>query len=118
MFEHRSQPLLPRHKFVRRAINHVLRGCALVVAADALGTLGYHALGGLPWVDAVLNASMILGGMGPVDRLDTTSAKLFASFYALFSGLAFIAVMAVVLGPWVHRMLHSLHLDGSRGQPR
>jgi hypothetical protein len=80
---------------------------------DAIGTVGYHTLGALPWIDAFLNASMILGGMGPVDHLDTYGAKVFASLYALVSGLVFIAVTAVTLGPWLHRLLHRLHV-GSR----
>jgi hypothetical protein len=70
-------------------------------------------LGGLEWVDALLNASMILGGMGPVDRLETTAGKIFASFYALFSGLVFLAVASVVLAPVVHRFLHRFHVEGS-----
>jgi len=69
-------------------------------------------LGGLGWVDAFLNASMILGGMGPVDRMTTTGAKIFAACYALFSGLVLIAVMGVVLAPWLHRMLHAFHVEG------
>ena len=72
--------------------------------------IGYHFLGRLPWVDAFLNASMILGGMGPVDRLDSTAAKIFAGLYALFSGLVFIFIMGVVLAPWAHRFLHTMHL--------
>lgn len=111
MYEHKTQPLLQWRMFLRRALRHAAGGLVLVVAVDAVGTLGYHVLGGLAWVDAFLNASMILGGMGPVDRLEGATAKLFAALYALFSGLVFIAVMAVILGPWVHRLLHHVHLE-------
>jgi len=65
----------------------------------------------LSWIDSLLNASMILGGMGPVDPLKTDCAKLFASFYALFSGLAFIGIVSVLLAPFVHRMLHRFHAE-------
>jgi hypothetical protein len=106
VYEHRSHPVAPWPVFLRRAGRHLLWGLFAVVPADGIGTLGYHRLGQLPWVDAFLNASMILGGMGPVDPLKPTSAKLFAALYALFSGLVFIAVMGVVVAPWVHRMIH------------
>jgi hypothetical protein len=86
-------------------------GALIVIVAVAFGTAGYHALARLPWIDAFLNASMILSGMGPVDRLNTSGAKLFAAVYALFSGLVFIAVMGIVLGPWVHRLFHWFHLE-------
>jgi hypothetical protein len=75
------------------------------------GILGYHYTENLPWLDSLLNASMILGGMGPVNKLRTPGGKLFASFYALFSGLAFISIMAVLLAPFVHRFLHRFHLE-------
>ena len=76
-----------------------------------VGTAGYHRLGDLPWVDSFENASIILTGMGPVDRLSTTGAKLFAAFYALFSGVAFLSAMSVLLAPVLHRFLHRFHLE-------
>ncbi len=76
-----------------------------------LGVLGYHLLGGLSWLDALVNASMILTGMGPVNVVATVAGKLFASFYALFSGVAFLTIVAVLLAPVVHRFLHRFHLD-------
>jgi hypothetical protein len=82
-----------------------------VAVAVALGTSGYRMFARLPWIDAFLNASMILSGMGPVDRLPTSGAKLFAALYALFSGLVFVAVMGITLGPWVHRLFHWVHLE-------
>jgi hypothetical protein len=113
MFEHRTHHLLSWPTFLRRAARHLLFGILIVGAALLVGIVGYHVLGGLGWVDAFLNASMILGGMGPVDRLETDAAKIFAAFYALFSGLVLIAVMGVVLAPWLHRLLHAFHLDRS-----
>lgn len=77
-----------------------------------IGVLGYHELAGLGWVDSLLNASMILGGMGPVDPLHMDEAKLFASFYALFSGLVFIGVASLLIVPFAHRLLHRFHMDG------
>lgn len=88
-------------------------GLAIVVCAVTVGTVGYHTAGRLSWIDAFLNASMILSGMGPVDRMETASAKLFAAVYALFSGLVFIGVAGVVAAPWVHRLLHRIHMDKS-----
>jgi hypothetical protein len=106
MYEHKRHALLPWRRFIRRAWRHLLIGIAIVVVADAVGTVGYRVAGRLEWIDSFLNASMILSGMGPVDHLSTTGGKLFASFYALFSGVVFIGVMGVVLAPWAHRLLH------------
>ena len=83
----------------------------IVVFSLVLGSVGYHRLGGLPWIDSLLNASMILAGMGPVDPLRTTAAKLFASFYALYSGIAFLTMVAILMAPLLHRFLHKLHLE-------
>jgi hypothetical protein len=88
-------------------------GVLLVVGvALGIGVLGYHWLAELPWIDSLLNASMILGGMGPVDPLHSTAAKVFASVYALFSGLAFIGIAGFILAPFVHRLLHKFHVEG------
>jgi hypothetical protein len=111
MYEHRTHRLVEWPVFLRRAGRHVIWGLLAVIPAAAIGTLGYHAIGKLGWIDAFLNASMILGGMGPVDRMETDAAKLFSAFYALFSGLVFIAVMGVVIAPWLHRMIHVLHAE-------
>jgi len=83
----------------------------IVSPSLGLGVLGYHFFAELPWVDAILNASMILTGMGPVDPLKTVSAKLFASFYALFSGIVFITTAGILLAPVMHRFLHKFHLE-------
>jgi len=111
MYEHHTHHLLAWPEFLRRAFRHVLVALAILAFAVGIGTVGYHTVGRLPWVDAFLNASMILSGMGPVDRMERTPAKLFAAFYALFSGLVFIGVVGVVLAPWMHRMLHWLHVE-------
>jgi len=111
MFEHRSQPLLPMRAFIRRVIRHAGIALGMVAAALAAGILGYHLTENLPWIDALLNAAMILGGMGPVNVLHTTAGKIFASAYALFSGLLFLVVAGVLFAPIVHRFLHRLHLD-------
>ena len=87
--------------------------CVIAIALG-IGILGYRILDDLPWVDAILNASMILGGMGPVNVLHTTAAKLFASAYALFSGLIFVIVTGIVIAPILHRFFHWFHLEGSK----
>jgi hypothetical protein len=111
MFEHRSAPLLPRQHFLLRVLGYLALATVLVGVALGIGVLGYHHLGGLPWIDALVNASMILGGMGPVDQIASTAGKLFASFYALFSGLLFIGAASLAVAPFVHRIMHKLHLD-------
>jgi hypothetical protein len=111
MFEHTSQPLLPRRAFVARVLVHLALAIVTVGVALGVGILGYHFLGGLQWIDALVNASMILGGMGPVDLITSQSGKLFTSFYALFSGLFFIGVASLAIAPFVHRIMHRMHLD-------
>ena len=120
MFEHHAQPLLPRAEFLRRLARHGGIAALLLVGSLALGVLGYHALGGLGWVDALLDAAMILGGMGPVDELRTAAGKLFASFYALYSGIVFLLAAGILFAPAFHRFLHLFHLgadDGESGKP-
>ncbi|HXG64994.1 MAG TPA: hypothetical protein VNO70_07790 [Blastocatellia bacterium] len=111
MFERRHEKLAPLAVFLKRLAASLAMAGALVAVALSVGVAGYHWLAGLGWIDALLNAAMILGGMGPVDPLRTDAAKLFASGYALFSGLVFIAIMGIVLSPVAHRMLHKFHLD-------
>jgi hypothetical protein len=110
-YEHKNEPLLPRRGYMLRLLGHTLLALALIAFALSIGVVGYHFIGGLPWIDSLLNASMILGGMGPVDPLTTVTAKLFASFYALFAGLAFLAIAGVLIAPVAHRFLHRLHLE-------
>ncbi len=104
---------MPRRLFVRRVARWSAVAGIVFIGSLALGVCGYHFVERLPWIDALLNASMILGGMGPVDPLRTTGGKLFASFYALYSGLAIISVAGLLLAPVVHRFLHKFHLASS-----
>ena len=117
MYEHKSQQLLPRNLYLRRLIGHASVAISIMFCSLAVGILGYHFLGGLLWIDSLLNASMILGGMGPIDGLQTTAAKIFASFYALFSGIVFLVIAGILIAPFVHRLLHRLHLEESDNPP-
>ena len=114
-FEHRHEPVISWGAFLRRLVQSGLVAPGLLVIALVLGVWGYMALVHLPFLDALLNASMILGGMGPVAPLDgprvTAAAKLFASFYALFSGVMFLTSVGVFLSPALHRLLHRFHVD-------
>ena len=110
-FEHRHERLAPLSVFVKRLAGSVGIACFLIALALFIGIAGYHWIAGFGWIDSLLEASMILGGMGPVNQLSTSGAKGFASVYALFSGLVFIGVMGIVLAPMAHRMLHKFHLD-------
>ena len=92
-------------------LRHSLGALGLISAALLIGVLGYHFIAGFSWVDALLNAAMILAGMGPVDRLDTSAGKIFASLYALFSGVVFLVIAGVMFAPLFHRFLHYFHLE-------
>ena len=109
--ERGHEPLAPVGVFVKRVFASLGIAFCLIGTVLGIGILGYHSLGGFGWVDSLLEASMILGGMGPVNQLSNDAAKVFASLYALFSGLIFIAVMGVILSPVVHRFLHKFHVD-------
>jgi len=111
MYEHRRDPLLPFPAFLQRVLKNLYIAAAIVSVALGVGVLGYHGLEDIPWIDAILNASMILGGMGPVNALHTTGGKLFASAYALFSGIVFITTTGILFAPFVHRFLHRFHLE-------
>ena len=111
MFEHRNEALLPRHRFTKRMIAYSGVSALLVSASLGIGMAGYHFLGRLPWADSFLNASMILTGMGPVDRMESTPAKLFSAFYALFSGVIFLTSAAILLSAPLHRFLHAFHIE-------
>ena len=94
-----------------RLLLHSLAALVVLFLSLAIGILGYHFVVGFTWVDSILNASMILGGMGPVNPIDSVGGKLFASFYALFSGVIFLVVAGIIIAPLAHRLLHRLHLD-------
>ncbi len=114
MFEHYSKPVLPRPQFLLRFFRYLGFTILLLGFSLGIGIVGYHFIGELPWLDSLLNAAMILAGMGPVDPMINDSSKWFASFYAIFSGLAFLSTVAVFLSPLVHRFLHKHHLDESK----
>ena len=114
MFEHKKTPLIPTHEYIRRILRNFLYGLGVIFFSLLLGVLGYHFICDLPWVDSILNSSMILAGMGPVDIMTTDSAKLFASFYALYSGIAFLSTMGLFLVPFLHRLMHRFHLENDK----
>ena len=110
MFEHRTQPVLPRAQFLARLAQSGGMALILICVSLFIGMLGYHALENLSWTDAFLNAAMLLGGMGPVNAPITVAGKLFAGLYALYCGLAVIFVAGLLLAPLLHRFLHKFHL--------
>ena len=107
----RHRPLASRAVFIGHLFRSTFFGLLFIVLSLGIGALGYHHFAGLPWIDAVLDAAMILTGMGPVSPLTTDAAKIFATVYALFSGVAFLTFVAVMFAPVVHRFLHKFHLD-------
>jgi hypothetical protein len=111
MYERHDEPLLPRAAFLRRLAYHVGAALALIGVSLFAGMLGYHVLEGLSWLDSFVNASMLLGGMGPVNPLQTDGGKLFAGLYALYSGLVFLVAVGVVFAPVLHRFLHHFHVE-------
>ena len=111
MLERKHEGLLSRHLFAWRVVRYAGASGLLLAVSLAIGVAGYHWIAGFGLVDAILNASMILTGMGPVGELQGTAAKLFASAYAMFSGVVFITAVGVMLAPALHRFLHRFHLD-------
>ena len=113
MFEHRKQPLASQSIFTKRMMRFGLFAAGIIMFSLGVGMLGYHFIVDLSWIDSLLNASMLLAGMGPVGdtRLETTSQKLFVSFYALFSGVVFLVAVGVLATPIFHRFMHRFHLD-------
>lgn len=111
MFEHRKQPLLTPGEFLIRQLIYLLVAFGIIAGSLAMGILGYHFFENLPWIDSLVNAAMLLGGMGPVNELHTNAGKLFASFYALYSGIVFLVSVGVILAPLYHRFLHRFHLE-------
>jgi hypothetical protein len=111
VYEHRTQPLLSTREFFVRLSRHGAVAIAVLAFSLFLGMAGYHLFEKLSWIDAFLNAAMLLGGMGPVDPPKTAAGKLFAGGYALYAGLVFITVAAIVGTPLFHRILHRFHAD-------
>ena len=111
MFERRQQPLLPMRAFYWRVGRYAALAVLLVAVSWIIGILGYRIFEGMAWIDAILNAAMILGGMGPVNELHTVAGKLFASFYALFAGVIFLVDVGILIAPIFHRFLHQFNLE-------
>ena len=110
-FEHRGQPLASPAKFWARMARGLGLALGVIGFSLTLGILGYRFIARLGWIDSIYNASMILGGMGPVSPVDRTGGKLFASVYALYSGVALLTSVGVLLAPALHRMLHRFHIQ-------
>jgi hypothetical protein len=115
MFEHRHQPLITNAAYVKRQIKHGLIALVIILGSLAAGMTGYHIFEKLSWIDSLLNASMILGGMGPVNAIGTNAGKIFASFYALYSGIVFLVVAGVLFAPAFHRLMHHFHWGADSG---
>jgi hypothetical protein len=111
MFEHRKEPLAPPSEFAKRMLRFGALAAGILSFSLGIGVLGYHFFENLPWLDSLLNASMLLGGMGPIAPLQTVGGKWFASFYALFSGLIILVAAGVIVTPILHRILHHFHLE-------
>src|SRR5512136_1953041 len=109
MYESRREPPVPATRFAQRLLAHLGVALALLVVSLAIGMIGYVSLEKLSWIDAFLNSAMLLGGMGPVNPPQTTSGKLFAGLYALYAGLVFIVMAALVFTPILHRVMHHFH---------
>jgi hypothetical protein len=110
-FEHKTQKVLPLKRFLLRLGRYALFAIILIAASVGIGVTGYHYFGRLSWMDSFYMACMILTGMGPVVEMNTNGAKLFSSFYALYSGIAFLSISAVFFAPIIHRLLHILQVE-------
>ena len=116
MYEHKTLPLVSRRVFVLRQVRHAATAGGIVLGALAIGAVGYASLEGLGFVDSVYSAAMILTGMGPAMEVKTDAGKMFASVYALFSGVVFLTTASVLVAPLLHRLLHKLHASEMRGE--
>jgi hypothetical protein len=111
MYERKHDPLLPRFAFFLRLLRHAAVSFGIILGSLGIGVLGYHFFEGFSWLDSLVNAAMILGGMGPVGTLQTNAGKWFASFYALYSGMIFLVAVGIIFAPAFHRILHRFHLE-------
>jgi hypothetical protein len=116
IYEHRTEAPVPTRQFVRRLLRHGGYIAALVVVSELIGVSGYHWFAGERWLDAFVNSSMLLGGMGPVGELHSSSGKVFAALFALYAGLVFLVAIALFLTPVVHRMVHHFHWDADQAK--
>ena len=111
MYEPRHHPLLPRQAYFRRVAGSLLLGLGLIAASLVIGMAGYHYFEGISWIDAYVNAAMLLSGMGPLVALQTDGGKIFAGLYAIYSGFAVLIIAAITFAPIFHRFLHRFHLE-------
>ena len=111
MYEGRDQRPLSRRRFAIRMARHAGAGALVIVGSLGIGIVGYHGLARFSWIDSFVNASMLLGGMGPVGDITTTSGKLFAGIYAQYCGMVFLVLVATILTPVFHRVLHRFHWE-------
>ncbi len=107
----KNHNILPPKEFVKRVLKYTVFSISLLIISLGVGVLGYHFIGNLNWIDSIYNAAMILTGMGPVNEMVTDSAKLFASVYAIFSGVIFLSTVAIFFAPFAHRLMHLLRID-------
>lgn len=110
-YESKHEALLPRHLYLDRLFRSIFAGSLILVVSLGIGILGYHYTCGFSWIDSLLNASMILSGMGPTSPIETDSGKWFASLYALFSGVVFVGAIGIIIAPVAHRVFHKFHLE-------
>ena len=118
LFEHKTEKLISRRAFASRVGTSIGIAAGIVVGSLGIGVVGYHVLERLSWIDSLLNASMILGGMGPVNQLQTAAGKFFASVYALYAGIVFLVTAGVLMAPVLHRFMHHFHLEGEDRRKR
>lgn len=114
MFEKRQQRILPTHLFIRRVARNTAISLVVMLFCLLVGMWGYHHFEKMPWIDAYVNAAMILSGMGPVTELKSDGGKIFAGSYALFSGIIFLVIMAIIIAPVAHRFFHQFHIDEAK----
>lgn len=107
----KNKNILPPKAFAKRVSKYAFYSIILLIISLGIGVFGYHFVGALGWIDSLYNASMILTGMGPVHEMKTEAAKIFASFYALFSGVVFLSTVAIFFAPFAHRLMHLLRID-------
>ena len=118
MYESHGDRLLPQKKFFARVLRHARLAAGVVVFSLAIGTSGFHFFDSQAWIDSFVNSSMLLGGMGLIGELHTAAGKIFASLYALYAGIVFLGAAGLVLAPFMHRVLHKIHLDETSGKKR
>ena len=116
MYEPHTEPLVPFNQFAYRLARHGGIVALVLIFSLVVGTTGFHWLALQEWIDAFLNSSMLLGGMGPVGEIQSTAGKIFASFYALYAGIVFIGTSGLLLAPVLHRLMHKIHLEEKRSR--